>query len=556
MSNDSYLWTTWRHRLQLPLLIICLSLFGTDVHAQVVSLTSYTKSNPLVYEDALDLWPYSFLNTEGKPDGYNIELVGMLLKELNIPYIVKLKPQQAVLDDLKARKADLTLGLAAGFHDSYGLYGHNPITLFTQSVATPKSKSVEIQTFHDLGKHGVKVIVSDSSLCHHLMIDYGWAEHALPSRNMKEMLQLVNDKQEGQIVWNTLALKWLIRHYYLNNLELTPVNMPHGEYKFMSNDQHLLDMLDETYSQIYSADRLAPLENKWFYPDHNETTIPGWLWALGVGALLLLVVGIVYFCIYRIQNRRVMKANNKLNRRLALIIETSKVRIWTYHVEKKEFAWRKDNGEIAHVYSLDEFSHRYSQEDFQQLQDAIDRLASRHIDSKGHEEEEITLRLQAADVEGGDHELHDFVVVLSVLTRDKLGKPQVLICTKKDVTEQNRLKRFEDERTLRYWSIFYSPDATIIYFDKDGYVHDVNPTACQLFNIDSDALIKQHVHLNDFFHTKFTDLRHVDRYHAIQVVQGIKVEYQMKAIVNDNNELLGFYAFINDLSSTEQSVAL
>ena len=159
-------------------------------------------------------------------------------------------------------------------------------------------------------------------------------------------------------------------------------------------------------------------------------------------------------------------------------------------------------------------------------------------------------------MEGGDHELHDFVVVLSVLTRDKLGKPQVLICTKKDVTEQNRLKRFEDERTLRYWSILYSPDATIIYFDKDGYVHDVNPTACQLFNIDSDELIKQHVHLNDFFQTKFTDLRHVDRYHAIQVVQGIKVEYQMKAIVNDNNELLGFYAFINDLSSTEQSVAL
>lgn len=207
------------------IVFICLLLVTCDVSAQEAGIMSYTKAKPLVYEDAQDLWPYSFLNAEGKPEGYNIELVDLLMKELNIPYIVRLKPQHEVFMDLKDRKADLTLGLAAGYHDAYGLYGHNAITLFTQSVATPKSQSVEIKTFRDLSKPDVKVIVSDSSLCHHLMLDYGWAEHAIPCRDMKTMIQQVNDQGEGQIVWNTLALKWLIHHYHLHHLVLTPVKI-------------------------------------------------------------------------------------------------------------------------------------------------------------------------------------------------------------------------------------------------------------------------------------------------------------------------------------------
>jgi len=43
------------------------------------------------------------------------------------------------------------------------------------------------------------------------------------------------------------------------------------------------------------------------------------------------------------------------------------------------------------------------------------------------------------------------------------------------VTEKHRLKRLEDERTLRYWTVFYSQEAAIVFFDKDGYLKDINP---------------------------------------------------------------------------------
>ena len=141
--------------------------------AQEQPQRTYTAEHPLIYEDVWDLWPYCFLNEKGEPDGFNVELIKLIFKELGIPYTIKLTSRQEAFNDLKAGKSDLTMALSAGYHDEYGQYGQNTITLFTQSVATPKSKDIEIYNFKDLGKH--KVIVNDNSLAHRLMGDFGSA---------------------------------------------------------------------------------------------------------------------------------------------------------------------------------------------------------------------------------------------------------------------------------------------------------------------------------------------------------------------------------------------
>lgn len=99
----------------------CLSLSVAHASVQPENTKLYTVENPLIYEDVCDLWPYSYQSDEGNPEGFNIDLIERLMKELNIPYVIRLKPQQEVFQDLKA------------------------------------------------GKAGLKVIVSDSSLCQHLL---------------------------------------------------------------------------------------------------------------------------------------------------------------------------------------------------------------------------------------------------------------------------------------------------------------------------------------------------------------------------------------------------
>ena len=562
MSITRYLKPSNWQRLSLLLFVAFLSL--TTMAAKSDSTRVYTEQNPLVYEDAWDLWPYAFFNDNGEPDGFNIDLIRLIMKELNIPYIIKLRPQQQAFEDLRDRKSDLMLGLAVGFHDQYGLYGNNAITLFTQSVAAPKGKPTDIKTFRDLGKEGIKVIVNPNSMSYHLMIDYGWEENAIPSSDLREVIQQVSAHEDGQIVWNTLSLKWLMNRYHIDNLQLTPVNMPHGEYKFMSNDQQLLDRLDEAYTKLYTADKITPLQDKWFYPERLKPETPQWIWyALGI-ALLLIVFASAYAISYRIQSNKLNRQNLMRNRRLALILQTSQVRIWTYDIVKDQFAWCNDNGQVAYTYSMEEFSQRYSPEDSARLKAALNRLAK---GTKNNKEEELTLSLRAKDVEGGDTDLRDYYIVLSVLRRDKEGKPRVIIGTKKDVTKESQHKRDENDRALRYWSIFYTPIVGIMYFDKEGKIVNINPKACEMFRCEAEEIIAEKASIRDILGIGNMSLESLDGFYATHIIDLDKIpdeertiksikakgklynEFKLMTVYDDSEELLGIFAFARDITT-------
>ena len=532
------------------MLLLSVHLSLAVAFAQSDTTRVFSVNNPLIYEDVWDLWPYSFLNDNGDPDGFNVDLIRLIMKELDIPYVIRLKPSSEAFRDLKEGKSDLMLGLAVGFHDEFGKFSKNAVTLLTQSVVTPKNKEVVIKRFRDLSNH--QVIVCDSSLVYHLMQEYGWGENATPVGDMSEAIQEVSAKGEGQIVWNTLSLKWLMNRYHIDDLELTPVNMPHGEYKFMSNNQQLLDKLDETYTKLYTNEKIQPLQDKWFYPERQDMEESKGLWYLLGGGLLLLVFMAVYGISYHIQNRKIKLENVKRNNRLALILQTSQVHIWTYDIKTNRFSWHNDNGQVAYTYSMEEFSQRYSHEDFVSLKSALEKLAeTRKTDE---EEKEIELNLRAKDTEGGDTSDRDYHIVLSVLSRDKKGNPTVIIGTKKDVTEEQQQKRLDEERALRYWSIFYTPILGIILFNKDGRLVNINPKACDIFGCNAEETIEKGVDIHSMFNIDIQDLEDVNGYQAtLTVGHDMITEFRLMTIHDDAGEMLGVFAFCRDITMSVSS---
>ena len=387
------------------------------------------------------------------------------------------------------------------------------------------------------------------------MLEYGWGENAIPVGDMSEAIQEVSAKGEGQIVWNTLSLKWLMNRYHIDDLELTPVNMPHGEYKFMSNNQQLLDKLDETYTKLYTNEKIQPLQDKWFYPERQDMEESKGLWYLLGGGLLLLVFMAVYGISYHIQNRKIKLENVKRNNRLALILQTSQVHIWTYDIKTNRFSWHNDNGQVAYTYSMEEFSQRYSHEDFVSLKSALEKLAeTRKTDE---EEKEIELNLRAKDTEGGDTSDRDYHIVLSVLSRDKKGNPTVIIGTKKDVTEEQQQKRLDEERALRYWSIFYTPILGIILFNKDGRLVNINPKACDIFGCNAEETIEKGVDIHSMFNIDIQDLEDVNGYQAtLTVGHDMITEFRLMTIhddAGDAGEMLGVFAFCRDITMSVSS---
>lgn len=533
----------------------------------------YTRERPLIYEGAQDLWPYSFLNEQGQPSGYNIDLIKLILKRLDIPYIIRMKPRMTAFRDLKAGNSDLMIGLTAGFHENYGYYSQNAVTLFTQSILSPKSKPTEVRNFRDLANH--KVFVNDSSLCHHLMVDYGWADNAIPTHNIGETIKQMSTKDEGELVWNTLSLKWLLRKFHIDNLEITPVDMPHGEYKFMSNDRHLLHLLDSVFAELSSSDQLLPLQNTWFYPERQEKTTPQWVWYAGGTVAFLVLILVFYTIVYQRQAGRITQQNSRQNRQLALILETSGVRIWTYDVQANRFAWRNEKGKVAYTYTQEEFSKRYPPDDYARLQDAIRELSFHRLEKGASlDEPSISLQLKARDAEGGDAGLHDFAVTISVLQRNKSGMPTELIGTKVDVTRKQLQEQLADEQGLRYWAIFNTPLLGIMFFNKDGILSEINQRACDIYCCDKDQIVLDQVSIWDMFDGVGLTLDEMDGFHASQFIDFDRIpadkrrvaavkrtgvlcnEFLFIGVRDDKQGLIGIFAICRDMTHVRESLRL
>lgn len=471
------------------------------------SIRTYTEEHPLVYEDAWDLWPYVFLNEEGEPAGYNVDLLKMMLHELKIPYVIKLKPTHVALNDLKAGHADLMCGMDAHFHNDYGKYGKTVIQIFTHSVVHQKDVPAKIKTVNDLAHH--RVLVHTGSFSHHLMIQNGWEHNAIPYEDMKDAVQRAHLDPESQIVWNTISLKWLVQTLQLNNLELSPVQMPHGEYKFMSNDPQLLHRLDSVYTILNSARRLQAIQNKWFYPEYKESGIPSWIWQLMIGMLVLFLLALVFFEVYRRQEKKMTREIRRSNNRLALILKTSGVRPWVLHVDSKIVTeYTGSDTEHTEVVGLREFLSILREEDINHVVTALNKIATRQA-------ERLTVDVQTVDEES--NYLHNLTIGVAVLRADKDGRPTDIIGTTSDVTDEYLRQLHVKDAMLRYQSIFNSAMIDTVTYDDEGYLVDMNEKASRALPGGKQQALETHINLLDVLGSELTSLDEMQPMHMTRV---------------------------------------
>ena len=506
----------------IALLVAChLSLGITHAQQNKDSIVVYNDKRPLIYEDAWDLWPYVFLNENGEPDGYNIDLLKMIFKELDIPYEIRLRPTLEAQKDLKEHKSDLMLRMDADFARQNSSYGRTIVQIFTHSLVKPKGQAVNARNGKELSRY--PVIVHDKSFSHYKLMENGWAKEIIPYDDMKEAIQNVSTENNGIILWNSMSLKWLMTKYHTDNLEIIPFDFPYGEYKFFANDQHLLNQLDSVYSILRSNDRLTAIQNKWFYPERQETGIPSWIWDM-VKFFTILAVGIlVYYTFFKIRERKMTQKINKENQRLSLIMKTSNVMFCTYNVSSQYFTVMDSSGHAERSYSLLEYSHRFDPNDFTNLTDGLRNV----IEGKSE-----TVTIQLKEYENNLIDSNNYTVTLSVLRRDKHKRPSIIIILKTDTTQDRMRQALIKESMLRYQSLFNSALVDMVYYDADGYISDMNTKALSVIGVDNEEIRRRKISLRDVLGMKDLDIDKFEYFYATQLYKS----------TNDNralNKMLG-----------------
>ena len=268
----------------------------------------YTESRPLTIVCDWDFRPFEFLDSDGKPQGYNVDVLDLILNRLDIPHKFVMQEWHEATMMFEHHDADLIHAL------SY-LYDHRPYVTTqkyinyynlrtARHVDTPPLKHITDLTTGDT------VLVKRSDYASWQVQERCDSTFAIKYASPKEALMAVRNKRYNYFIWGEEPLKRKLQEFHFDSLVLDRIDIPAGELRIIGYDKDIVDIIDDEFTRLEQVGDLQPIYDKWFHPERvHDDASPVAIFIL-VG---LAIAGIVTFLLSRITAARVKIAIRKNN---------------------------------------------------------------------------------------------------------------------------------------------------------------------------------------------------------------------------------------------------
>ena len=168
---------------------------------------------------------------------------------------------------------------------------------------------------------------------------------------------------------------------------------------------------------------------------------------IGLIAIMLIAIAVILFY-NRLWLSREKKENadnkNKTNR-LAIILQTGRLRLWIYKVSKRRYVSITETGDYTHEYNPIDFALFFDRDDFERLRSIIFEIRE-GIRESG------TIRIKGIPEADGSQKQYE--VMLSIVERDDKGRAKTLLGVQRDITDILRREQEVSQRTLStvFWT--------------------------------------------------------------------------------------------------------
>lgn len=209
--------------------------------------------------------------------------------------------------------------------------------------------------------------------------------------------------------------------------------------------------------------------------------------------IAVLVISAIAMVVYNrltyYKEKRVTRKVQRLNAQLTLIMDANKTDAWTYNTKKNEFKVISKENLTETFYTPFEFSQLYDREDFKQVVKSIEGIKNRDIITD-------SMTVKSAPSQDGDIKIYE--ITLSVLRRNKQDQPIEILGTQRDTTKEKKLAEEDKNLMLKYHTVFNSSLVDMIYYDANGYLAELNETACKTFGVKNpQTLLKRKMKMTD-----------------------------------------------------------
>ncbi len=483
---------TLRHVLITVLMTLCC-LTAAEAAPYVGTRTrEYTKNDPLIYEDSWRKWPYAFINDEGEPDGFNVELMRRVLSRLGIPYEIRLRNQEEAHEDLRNDSADVSLGVAADYNAPFGRFGRFTICHFENAILLPKKDSVALITPQDL--FNIPFYVRQNSRAYHYLKAAGLPDSIIHTADNME-IEILERYGEEEIypVWNAMMLRWVANKYHLDDYCVVPVDIPAGEYRFMSGDTMLLAKLDSVCTVMYQKGEIQEMLSRWMSPEKEKRTNT-FTYIVMLAMVVFVVAMITNYILQRLKNYHSEDQLVDLKKQLDLILVSNNIRIWVYYPGTRRYSWMSSNGMTDREYSTYEFSKFFPDEEFNAIHSHVTDI----VKNDGNI---CNFKMRCFE-QNSQTNIRDIELRI-IPMRNDYGKIYCIFGMQYDITDTKAMLDRKQRMHKRHTTAFNLAMGSIMRFNREGRLKDIN-----------EYLQTQRLHISDkSMLTKkgfvITDLNHI-----------------------------------------------
>lgn len=315
-------WSLW---LFTGIVLFILGPFMTASAAEVNVNQTSTRAPVIRIGADHNYPPYEFLDEEGQPAGYNVEMTYAIAELMGFDVEIVMTDWQSALQGLYSGQFDALQGIAWSEERAQSILFSPPHSIVNQSIFARKD-SPAITTIDQLA--GKEVIVQRASIMHEYLLEHQIQAQIIPVATHAGALRLLaSGKHDYALVANLPSL-YLSKEMGLSNISpiLSPVSGQRLGYGALPAKEELISRFSEGLAILKNTGRQQVIYDKWL----GTLEQPNLIWkqigqvAAAATAILLLVVGIIMVW-NTLLRKEVEKRSNQLKAQQQQLIQADKM---------------------------------------------------------------------------------------------------------------------------------------------------------------------------------------------------------------------------------------
>ena len=254
------------------IILTCLTVFCSLLPAEAQWAREYTEEQPLVIVSDWEFPPYEFRNDHGEADGYNVEVLDLILNTLKVPHKYVMQEWYLCTKTFENHEADLIHALTMNYKKHPYVMTQNLITYYPVKLVRRKSQKA-IQRLSELTPQDTLMVKNNDYVALRVQAIHDKPYHT-EYRSPREALATIRHGQNTYYVWGEMPLRMKIKEYGLDSLLLDDIDIPAGELRIIGYDKELIEAIDDTFARLEQAGELQHIHDKWFNPEriHNDSS--------------------------------------------------------------------------------------------------------------------------------------------------------------------------------------------------------------------------------------------------------------------------------------------